>query len=151
MTNPLYPFWAALVANIIAQLLKPVVHLIRFKKFRPLLVFDSGGLPSSHTAMVSALALSVGLREHFSSTTFAISLVFALIVMYDAANVRFYAGRNIQITKQLIQDMRELTQSKLDNPIYMMKVKEVLGHKWIEVISGVVIGLSIAWGLYYIL
>lgn len=151
MTNPMYPFWAALLSNIIAQGLKPVFHLIRFKKFRPLLIFDSGGLPSSHTAMVSALALSVGLREHFSSTTFAITLVLALIVMYDAANVRFYAGRNIQITKQLIQDIREVTQSKFDNPIYMMKVKEVLGHKWIEVISGVIIGLVVAGGLYYIL
>lgn len=51
------------------------------------------------------------------------------------ANVRYYAGQNIKITKQLIQDIEVLTQTTLENPIYRQKIKEVLGHKWVEVVG----------------
>lgn len=144
MTREMYPFWAALTANLIAQIIKPVVHYLITKQWKPRLVFDSGNSPSSHSAMVSALLLSVGIIDNFSSTVFAVTLVFFLIVTYDAANVRFYAGRNIQITQQLIKDVESITRTNLENPVYLLKVKEVLGHKWIEVVSGTVLGFGIA-------
>jgi acid phosphatase family membrane protein YuiD len=71
-------------------------------------------------------------------------LIFSLIVLYDAANVRYYAGRNIQLTQQLVKDIQTLSTIKLDDPIYLMKIKEVLGHQWFEVIGGVVLGLTVA-------
>ncbi len=150
MLGNYYPFWAAFVANQLAQLLKPVLKYIVTREWDGSLIFESGGFPSSHTALVSALVISVGLHDNFDSTIFAVVLSFSMIVIYDAANVRFYAGRNIQITQQLIKDIQTLTQVKLDDPIYLLKVKEVLGHKWTEVLGGIVVGLTVG-GLMYFL
>lgn len=150
MLGNYYPFWAAFVANQLAQLLKPIFRYMTTGIWDFSLVFDSGGFPSSHTSLVSALVISVGLHDNFDSTIFAVVLAFSMIVIYDAANVRFYAGRNIQITQQLIKDIQELTQIKLDDPIYLLKVKEVLGHKWTEVVGGIVVGLCVG-GLMYFL
>lgn len=150
MLGNLYPFWAALVANQIAQGLKPVIRYYRTHEWTPHLCLESGGFPSSHTALVASLCLSVGIQENFSSTIFAVVLVFGMIVAYDAANVRYYAGRNIQITQQLIRDIQALSTIKLDDPVYLIKVKEVLGHQWTEVLGGIVVGLMVA-GLMYFL
>lgn len=150
MLGNLYPFYAALVANLLAQGLKPLFRYYRTHEWVPHLVTESGGFPSSHTALVAALCLSVGIQENFSSTIFAVVLVFGVIVAYDAANVRYYAGRNIQITQQLIRDVQTLTSVKLDDPVYLLKVKEVLGHQWTEVLGGVILGLVVA-GLMYFL
>lgn len=144
MLGNMYPFWAAIVANLLTQGLKPLVVYKNTKVWDSKLFVESGGFPSSHTSTVVALALAVGLQERFSSTNFAVAALFALIVMYDAANVRYYAGQNIQITQQLIKDIQILTEIKLDDPIYLSKVKEVLGHKWFEVIGGGLLGLIIA-------
>lgn len=144
--NQLYPIWVSFSALLAAQFLKPFVHYIRTKQWKFQLMFDSGGFPSSHSSMVSALVLSVGLVERFSSTIFAVTVVFAFIVMYDAANIRFYAGRNIQTTRQLIRDLKanDIHSPILDNPIYDAPTKEILGHSWLEVINGAVLGLIIA-------
>jgi len=150
MINEMYPFWAAILSCLFAQCLKPLFYYIKTRKWRWTLVFDSGGLPSSHAAMVSALTLAVGLIENFNSTIFAVTLVLALVVIYDAANIRFYAGRNIQITQQLIKDFQSLLEVKLDDPIYLLKIKDVLGHKWIEVASGIILGLLTS-GLLFLL
>jgi len=144
MLGNLYPFWASITACIIAQGLKPILKYLNTKEWTTHLMFESGGFPSSHAAIVTALCLSVGLQDSFSSTVFAVVLMFGLIVAYDAANVRYYAGQNIQITQQLIKDIQILTEIKLDDPIYLSKVKEVLGHKWFEVIGGGLLGLIIA-------
>ncbi len=150
MLGNMYPFWAAIVSNLVAQMLKPVLLYFRLGEWKPNLATDSGGFPSSHTSLVTALCLAVGIQERFSSTIFAVTLIFGLIVAYDAANVRYYAGQNIQITQQLIKDIQILTQTKLDDPIYLMKIKEVLGHKWIEVIGGVATGLLVASLMYFL-
>ena len=94
--------------------------------------------------MVSALALSVGIRESFNSTIFAVTMALACIVVYDAANVRYYSGQNIKITQQLIKDIQKQTDVKFEDPIYHTRVKQVLGHRWIECIGGILIGLIIA-------
>ena len=150
MLQQMYPFWAAIIANITAQLLKPVTHYVKTHEWDWHQVFESGGFPSSHSSTVAALTLAVGLTDQFSSTLFAVTLMFSLIVVYDAANVRYYAGQNIRITQQLIKDIQILTQTRLDDPIYLTKVKQVLGHKWIEVIGGIGLGLVIAGLMYFI-
>lgn len=146
----LYPIWVSLTAMIVTQFLKPIMYYILHKKWNTKLWFDSGGLPSSHSSMVASLVLSVGLLEKFSSTIFAVTVVFAFITMYDAANVRYYAGKNIQLTRRLIADLKasETHSDKLNDPIYEMRIKEILGHKWFEVVSGAALGLLIA-GLSY--
>jgi len=140
----MYPFWSFIIAVLVAQGLKPFVALKRLKRFSPRLMFSSGGCPSSHSAGVCSLTLAMGLREHFSSPLFALSLALACIVCYDAANVRYYAGKNIALTKQLVDDLSNDHIIDEDKPIYEERIKDVLGHKWSEVLIGGIIGLCIA-------
>ena len=149
MIKSMYPFWSAILSALLAQLLKPIIYYFKTGKWRLHLVIDSGGMPSSHTALVSALALSVGLQERFSSTLFAVTLVLAVIVIYDAANVRYYSGQNIKVTQQLVKDVQENLHTEFDDPIYQIKLKDVLGHKWMEVFGGLVLGALIALIFHY--
>jgi len=146
----MYPFWSLVISVITAQLIKPFIHYATSKKWDWRLAYASGGFPSSHTAGVVALCLSVGLTENFDSTIFAVTLAFTSVVTYDSANVRYYAGQNIRITRQLIKDVQMLTNTKLDDPIYLTRVKEVLGHKYTEVMGGMVHGIIIALLIYFI-
>ena len=149
MTDIMFPLWVSIIALVVAQVLKPFIYYLQNKKWDFEQVFASGGFPSSHSALVTALSLSVGIQEKFSSTLFAVTVSFSIIILYDAANVRFYSGQNIKITQQLLRDLQKLTDLDLTSPIYKTKVKEVLGHKWIEVIGGVILGALIVLLLYY--
>ena len=144
MFSSMYPFWSFVISVAIAQLAKPLWAVACGGKPNIRLIFASGGMPSSHTAGVAALCVSVGLQESFNSTVFAVTLALGLIVAYDAANVRYYAGKNIKLTKQIIKDLREENEIILDEPIYEEPIKEVLGHKWSEVIGGAILGIIIA-------
>lgn len=143
-----YPLAVALIANLLAQILKPFFLYIRTKKFDIHQCIACGGFPSSHSSTVSGLTLAIGLSEGFDSTLFAITCVFSFIVIYDAANVRYYAGRNIQLTKQLIIDLEKLKGLKFSDPIYHERIKSVLGHKYIEVLGGLVLGTLVALVLF---
>ncbi|MBQ1438116.1 MAG: divergent PAP2 family protein, partial [Solobacterium sp.] len=121
MIKTMYPFWSAILSAVLAQLLKPIVHYMKTGKWNLWLIKDSGGMPSSHTALVTALALSVGLQEAFSSTIFAVTAALAVIVIYDAANVRYYSGQNIKVTQQLVKDVQEELNTEFTNPIYQIK------------------------------
>lgn len=148
MGFPLLPFWSAIIANVIAQTIKPIITYLQTNEFNYKQAFASGGFPSSHTSTVTALALSVGINEGFNSTLFAVALAFALIVMYDAINVRYYAGKNIELTKKLIEDLAENNIFDSDNPIYDEKLKIVLGHKKIEAVGGFILGCIVTLILY---
>lgn len=139
-----YPLAVALVCNLLAQILKPIVLYLRTKKFDIHQCIACGGFPSSHSSTVTGLTVAIGLCEGFNSTLFAITCVFSFIVIYDAANVRYYAGRNIQLTQQLIHDLEGLKELKFSDPIYQEKIKSVLGHKYVEVLGGMVLGVVIA-------
>lgn len=106
--SSIYPLLAALLANVFAQVLKPVVLYLRTQKLDVHQCIACGGFPSSHSSTVTALTVAIGMSEGFDSTLFAITCVFSFIVIYDATNVRYYAGKNIQLTKQLISDLETL-------------------------------------------
>ena len=146
----MFPLCAAIASNLSAQIVKPLFYYGFNKKWNFEVMLDSGGFPSSHTSTVTALTIAVGIVEGLDSTLFAITLIFSLIVIYDAGNVRYYAGQNIRITQQLIIDIQDLTQTKLDDPIYLTKVKNVLGHKWIEIFGGVIWGILASILCYFI-
>ena len=147
----LYPLLSALAGCLIAQFLKPFFSLFFRKKFDPALMFSSGKMPSSHSAAVAALTLAIGLSSGFDSYPFQIVLVFSIIVCYDAANVRYYAGQNISLTKKLIDDLKELNTISFDDPIYEKKIKDVLGHTYFEVLSGILVGCLVAYLIYLLL
>lgn len=148
MSNSLFPLIAALLANVAAQGLKPIFLYIRTKKFDIHQTIACGGFPSSHTSTVVALSTAVAISEGIDSSLFAVTAVFSFIVIYDAVNVRYYAGKNIQLTKQLITDLEEMSKLNFSDPIYFEKIKDVLGHRLIEVIGGFVLGLIVPLLLY---
>lgn len=141
--SSLYPLVTALLSNILAQVLKTVVYYYRTGKWDFHWVLASGGFPSSHSSTVTALSLSIGIQEGFDSAIFAVTIIFSFIVMYDACHVRYYSGKNIELTQQLVKDLREMTGLHFDDPIYQEKLKNVLGHKFVEVIGGFVVGLAV--------
>ena len=141
--SSLYPLVTALLSNILAQVLKTVVYYYRTGKWDFHWDIASGGFPSSHSSTVTALSLSIGIQEGFDSAIFAVTTIFSFIVMYDACHVRYYSGKNIELTQQLVKDLREMTGLHFDDPIYQEKLKNVLGHKFVEVIGGFVVGLAV--------
>ena len=121
-----------------AQLLKVLICFWQEKKFDLKLFFSSGGMPSSHSAFVSSLGICVGLESGFDSELFAICFVFGLIVMYDASGVRRAAGKQAQVINIIVENIEGLG-IKIDE-----KLKELLGHSPIEVISGAILGIVVA-------
>ena len=99
----------------------------------------AGGMPSSHAAFVTSLAAAVAIENGIESTEFAICVVFALVVMYDAAGVRRAAGQQARILKKIVDDWEETDIYNSDKPL-----KELLGHTPKEVFVGALLGITIA-------
>ena len=129
----------ALLSSLTAQGLKLVIDLIRSRKLNITYLMSPGGMPSAHSALVGALATSVGLTKGWSSAEFAIACLFAIIVMYDAAGVRQAAGKQARILNQLVD---ELFQE--EHNLNEERLKELLGHTPFQVLVGLSLGISIA-------
>ena len=132
--NPIFETAAA--AWLLAQVLKVISELILRRRLDFSRLVGAGGMPSSHAAFVSALGTSVGQVRGWDSAEFAISLVFALIIMYDAAGVRRAAGRQAHILNQIVADLQR--GGKLADE--GVKLKELLGHTPVEVLAGAALG-----------
>lgn len=130
--------WVAILSWFIAQFLKIVITLLQEHRLDLTKLWASGGMPSSHSSFVMALATSVGHLYGFDSVYFAIAMVFSFIVMYDAANVRLEAGRQAAVINQIIQ--------VLENPDLNPeeRLKEILGHTPIQVLAGGILGIVVA-------
>lgn len=129
---------ASIIAWFAAQFLKVVFVLVKDKKFDFTRFVGSGGMPSSHSSFVVALSVSVGKICGFDSAEFAIAVVFAFIVMYDAAGVRRAAGKQARVLNRLVKEMQDT--GKLPEE----KLKELIGHTPVEVIGGALVGLIVA-------
>ncbi len=148
MNKDLVPLVSYLASLIICQGVKPFVMYFKTGKFSLKHVTDSGGYPSAHSAGVASLAFAIGLKDGFDSSLFAIAFVLALIVIFDAMNVRWYAGENNRVTNKLVSDLHD--QIDADDPIYRTKLKDVLGHKPPELVVGILLGIIISTVVYYI-
>ncbi|MGM9946668.1 divergent PAP2 family protein [Floccifex sp.] len=148
MPHSIYILASALLSNVIAQVAKIFVYYYRSGTWDFRWCLESGGFPSSHSSTVTSLTLAVGITEGFDSSIFAITCVFSFIVMYDACHVRYYSGKNIELTQHLIQDLRTITGLHFDDPIYQEKLKTILGHKFVEVFGGLILGLFIPFIFY---
>lgn len=124
-------------AWFIAQLLKQIITFYKTKKIDMTRFVGAGGMPSSHTSFVMALATSIGKIYGWSSPLFAMSIIFAFIVMYDAAGVRRAAGYQAKVLNMIIDD---LTHHK---PLGNERLKELLGHTPKEVFAGALLGILI--------
>ena len=130
-----------IVAWVFTQTVKVTLGVIREKKFNFRWFIGTGGMPSSHAAGATALALSSGLELGFSSPVFALAFVFALVTMFDAQGVRRSAGKQAEILNKVMEDIYWQGRTKEG------KLKELLGHTPIQVITGSVIGVLIALAL----
>ena len=129
----------ALIACLLAQLLKVVFELIYHGKVNFRVLVETGGMPSSHSALVTSLACGIGQTLGWSSPAFAVTTVFAVIVMYDAAGVRQAAGKQARILNQIIDELfREKPEFNED------RLKELLGHTPVQVIVGSILGLAVS-------
>lgn len=136
--NPI--FVIAAVAWLLAQVLKVIFELVRRGRLDFSRMVGAGGMPSSHAAFVSALTTSVGQRLGWDSPELAICLVFALIVMYDAAGVRRAAGKQARILNQIVADLQRGGKWGEGRG----KLKELLGHTPVEVFAGAILGLVVS-------
>ncbi|UKP00416.1 divergent PAP2 family protein [Nostoc sp. UHCC 0870] len=129
----------ALVACFLAQALKLVIELVQHRKLNVRVLVTTGGMPSAHSALVTALATGVGQTLGWASPDFALATIFAIIVMYDAAGVRQAAGKQARILNQMID---ELFHEKPD--FNQDRLKELLGHTPVQVIAGSALGITIS-------
>lgn len=137
ISNPIIQ--AMFVPWLIAQISKPIIEYIRKRKIDMRLLVSAGGMPSSHSASVCALATAVGIQEGVRSTLFAISFILAIIVMYDAAGVRRAASTQARILNQIIDELFQ------GHPISETRLRELLGHTPVEVVAGAILGIVGAW------
>ena len=128
----------SLMGWLIASLFKIIIGFIREKRLDFRRIYGSGGMPSSHSATVTALATAVAKTDGLYSTSFAIAFMFAFIVMYDALGVRRAAGEQARILNQMVNNMSQ------QRPVYLKKkLKELIGHTPLEVIVGGLLGVLI--------
>lgn len=129
---------SALLGWFIAQSMKAIILTIKQKKFRFDLYSLPGGFPSSHSATASGLAAAVGMIDGFGSVTFAISIILAFFMIYDAKVIRGAAGKQAQSLNRLIEMYNEVEEEDMD------MLRERLGHSVLEIIGGVIIGILAA-------
>ena len=103
-----FPLWAALFAVLFAQFIKVPVQFIATRKLDWALMTSTGGMPSSHSAMVTALATGVAIESGLNSPLFAVATIFAIVTMYDASGVRRQAGKHATVLNQLVFEFKKL-------------------------------------------
>lgn len=130
----------ALAACLLAQVLKVTIELVKNGKVSVRILVTAGGMPSAHSAFVTALATGVGQTLGWETPEFAVAAIFAIIVMYDAAGVRQAAGKQARILNQIIDELfQEHPEFNED------RLKELLGHTPFQVIVGSTLGVAVSW------
>ena len=139
---------ASLVASFLAQILKLPLEYLRTKEWDWSLMLSTGGMPSSHSAMVTAAAAGIGHYMGFDTPAFGLAVAVAAVVIYDATNIRRQAGFHAQQINRLIN---ELIQGKTRAVEEFEELKEVLGHSPLEALGGIILGILIsivAWQIW---
>lgn len=126
-------------AWLVAQLIKVVIALVQERKLQLSYLAKMGGMPSAHSATVCSLATVIGMVEGFQSPLFALSVFFAIIVMYDAAGVR----KTVSIHSGVINNI--LDELFKDNPEFQQRFREFIGHTRMEIVTGAILGILLAW------
>ncbi|XP_042040139.1 uncharacterized membrane protein YuiD-like [Salvia splendens] len=130
---------SALLACAIAQFLKPFTIWLKDKKWDSRKMVSSGGMPSSHSATVTALATAIGLEEGVGAASFSIAVVLACVVMYDATGIRLHAGRQAELLNQIVCELPP------EHPVANVRpLRDSLGHTPLQVVAGALLGCIVA-------
>jgi acid phosphatase family membrane protein YuiD len=128
----------------LAQVLKIPFDCIRERRWNWALFFAAGGMPSSHSCLVTSTAVAVGLHHGFDSPLFAVAVALAMVVVYDATGVRRQAGMQAQKINVLVEELLK------GHAINEQHLREVIGHTPLEALGGVLLGLTVAIGLWFL-
>ena len=128
----------------LAQFLKVPIEYIRYRRRNWALWFSSGGMPSSHSALVTSVMFATGLFQGFDTSQFALAVTVAMVVIYDAAGVRREAGRHAEKINIMI------TEFFSGQSISEKQLKEVIGHTPAQVTAGIALGTVMAFGLWWV-
>lgn len=134
---------AGAIAAMLAQMIKAGLNAIQSKPVNFRTLVSTGGMPSSHSSSMTAVAVSVGLIAGFESLIFAVAMSISFVVMYDAAGVRRSAGKMAGILNKMTDDIYH------NHPEYVPeRLKELLGHTPVEVMVGALLGVGISFWLH---
>ena len=128
---------APVVAWSICQVAKVTLTSLRQRRLNLRVLAETGGMPSSHSAIVMGLTTAIGKYSGLNSPQFAIALIFSFVVMYDAAGLRRAAGRQAAVLNRLVEDL--MPMRGVQEPV----LRELLGHTPVEVLVGAVIGVAV--------
>ena len=129
--------YVPLIVWFCIQAFKVIYELIKTKKFNFKRIVGAGGMPSSHTAVVTTLATMIGKNEGLDTPIFAMAVIFSLVVMYDAAGVRRAAGKQARLLNKIVET------PGLSSVQVQEKLVEVLGHTPLQVLVGAIIGIAV--------
>ena len=135
---------AGLSAWMLAQIIKIPLDYLRTHRWNWALLLTTGGMPSSHSSLMTATTHAIGLYQGFASPMFALAVGITMIVVYDAANVRRQAGIHAQRINVIFDELLR------GHPINERDLREVLGHTPLEVVGGILLGLVVATGQWLI-
>ena len=142
------PLISVFVACIAAQVLKPFIAVIMGYKFDRHMFVTTGGMPSSHSATVTVLTASIAITQGVGSVAFAVSLVFAFIVMHDAMGIRQEAGKQAEVINEWSKILSDIHE---DGVFSQEHLKTMLGHSFSQVVAGLVFGLLVGIGCTYLI
>ena len=129
---------ASLTSGLLAQFLKVVLGYRQTRRFRIERLLDTGGMPSSHTALVTTLTIGVAYYAGIASAMFSITLIFSMYIVFEAAGLRQEVGKQARVLNELIDDFHET------HHLNTARLKELVGHTWGEVSVGFLVGLMVA-------
>ncbi len=148
VSNPLIN--VGVVSWAIAQILKTIIHMIKHHEFKKERLAGAGGMPSSHSALVCSVLLMSYFEYGFSSPIFAMAVILAMIVMYDATGVRWAAGLHAKAINDIVDYLGDESRhnKKILNDM-IPELNESLGHRVIEVICGALLGFTVSLVQYF--
>ena len=133
---------ASLLSWFVAQVLKTIINFILLGKFQLERMWGDGGMPSAHSATVTAMVIATARSEGIHSAIFAVAAVVAIITMHDAMGVRRETGEQAKVLNQMLEQWIEVTEK--NNPFLQnMHLKEMVGHTPLQVLAGFVVGVVV--------
>ncbi len=138
--NPV--LWSGLIAWALAQAFKVPLDYLRSGVWHWHLLLEAGGMPSSHSAFIVAIAHSIGLSTGFDTPLFALAFGMAVIVVYDATGIRRQTGIHAELLNIMLHDLAS------GHPLKNQRVREVFGHTPLEALAGVLLGLAVAQAIW---
>lgn len=129
--------WAAIISGLGAQLYKVVAESLRTRRLKLYRFFETGGMPSSHTAVVTSLAVGAWREAGFDSPLFAITAVFSLYFILEATGLRQEVGKQARVLNEILDELIE------SHHFARERTRELLGHTWSEVAWGFLLGLVV--------